>query len=636
MAGRPGLAAPRPSDQNANQKMIDFRASVRSGSARSRSRSARGWRRLAALLLVVTAPSLAAAALEDVPTRVASPSPRVLIVSSFGRDFAFYSDMSTRLRSDVALLSKEPVDFYEIAVELSRFEGEDRQKPFADYLAALFGDRPLTLVVALGGPATRFVRAYRETLFPDLPVLYGAVDVAHIDRAELGPNEALVPVQMDLARMPQSILRLLPETRHLAIVIGASPLERFWTVRLHDAFQPLAERLDLIWLDGLSLDETLAKVSALPPNSAVYLGLLLVDGAGLAHSQEQVLQALAAASNAPIFGLYDSQVGKGVVGGPVMPLQRIARQLAEATAHLLNGAAPEAVRFPPVLADELLFDARELERWKIPESRLLAGSEVLFRPVSSWVRYRWQIFGGASVVGLQSLLIGFLLAHRSRRRLAEEEVRALHGRMLAAYEQERRRLARELHDDLTQRLARLAIDAAQVERQGPTAGGGATLRLMREELVRLSADVHTLSRQLHPSILEDLGLAEALRSEGERFGREHQVEVDLELAETAAPLAPETALCLFRVAQEALRNTAHHARASRVAIVLREAHGDLELEVRDDGVGFEPALRRRTHGLGHISLRERLHLVGGRLEIESAPGTGTKLIARVPGAGAAA
>jgi signal transduction histidine kinase len=244
------------------------------------------------------------------------------------------------------------------------------------------------------------------------------------------------------------------------------------------------------------------------------------------------------------------------------------------------------------------------------------------------------ILAGSGALVLQSALIVGLLLHRARRRDAEREVRALHGRLLTTFELERRRLARELHDDLSQRLARLAIDAAQVELQRSTTAGNETLRNLRDELVRLSDDVHTLSRQLHPSILDDLGLADALRSEAERFSRDERVDIDLRLVEPPPGLAAETALCLFRVAQEALRNVARHARASHVEIVLREADGGLELGLQDDGVGFDAGARRQRTGIGHVSLRERLHLVGGRLEITSVPGKGTIVLARVPLAGA--
>lgn len=594
------------------------------------SAPARTLRRAVAVAWLV-ASTCAAAEVARPDRHVATPC-RVLLLSSFGSEFSFFSQVATDFRSELTLIRKGPCDYYEVALELSRFDSEERQAPFVDYLTALMASRRPDLVVTFGGPAARVGQHYRDRLFPAVPMLFAAVDVRHLDVSAMGALDAAVPVENNLSAIPEAILQLLPGTRHLAIVLGNSPLERFWREQLKRDFARFEPGLELIWLDGLSLEATAERVATLPPQSAVFLAMLLVDSAGTAYSQDRVLTAIIEISKSPVFGLFDNQVGAGIVGGPMMPLKQVSRRAAEAAARLLGGAAPADVRLPPVRATASIFDGRELARWKIPESRLPPGSDVRFRAVSPLVLYRWPILGSLGVVALQSALIVGLLVHRARRRSAEVEVRSLHGRLLHTYEQERRRLARELHDDLTQRLARLAIDAAQVERQGAAHGGGATLRRMRQELVQLSEDVHTLARQLHPSILDDLGFAEALRSEGERFGRNAHVEVDLQIAETAPKVGPETALCLFRVAQEALRNVARHARASRVAIFVRAAGDSLELEVRDNGVGFDPGASHR-HGIGHVSLRERLHLVGGQLEIASAPGRGTRVLARVPLAG---
>src|SRR6516165_4086579 len=218
----------------------------------------------------------------------------------------------------------------------------------------------------------------------------------------------------------------------------------------------------------------------------------------------------------------------------------------------------------------------------------------------------------------------------TKRRQAEEAARELSGRLINAQEEERSRLARELHDDVTQRLALLAIDAGRGERNLPSAAGGTAMRAMRESLIRLSEDVHALAYRLHPSILEDLGLIEALKTECERFGRVASIPVDLKAQEVPDPLPHAVALCLYRIAQEALRNVGRHARASAVQVSLRRLDGGVQLAVRDNGAGFDPAQQRDRPSLGHASMRQRIYQLNGELEVESAPGHGTTVLAWVP------
>ncbi len=223
----------------------------------------------------------------------------------------------------------------------------------------------------------------------------------------------------------------------------------------------------------------------------------------------------------------------------------------------------------------------------------------------------------------------------TERKRVEDELRDLSRRLIGAHEEERALLARELHDDLTQRVAVLAIEAGRAELAATDGAQSAVMQSVREGLVHLSEDIHTLAYQLHPSVLDELGLAEALRAECERQGRRGRLEISLKIEPLPTGLGKEKALCLFRVAQEALNNVARHAGAGGASVALRHMDDGLLLAVRDDGVGFDPASPGRGRSLGLASMHERVRLVNGTLDIESAPGRGTSVIAWVPDEGGA-
>ena len=198
----------------------------------------------------------------------------------------------------------------------------------------------------------------------------------------------------------------------------------------------------------------------------------------------------------------------------------------------------------------------------------------------------------------------------TERKRTEEQLRSLSARLITTQEKERSRLARELHDDITQRLARLAIDVGRCATGTSAASAAETAHAVREELIRLSEDVHALSYRLHPSILEDLGLVPALRAEAERFERQGSIPIVVNVQRCPSPSRRKSRFCLFRVAQEALRNAVRHSGARSIQLVLRRDDDGLQLAVQDDGSGFDPALQPEQPSLGLASMRERVHLVG--------------------------
>lgn len=224
-------------------------------------------------------------------------------------------------------------------------------------------------------------------------------------------------------------------------------------------------------------------------------------------------------------------------------------------------------------------------------------------------------------------LVGDIFTNALARKQADEAFRDLASKILTAQEVERRRLAREMHDDWTQRLAVLGLDVAMLEKSmNDPSVAIPLLQTIQERLAALSGDVHDLSRQLHPAILDELGLVEAIRSECLAFTRREGIAVDFRADAVPQSVAQDVGLCIYRVAQEALRNLAKHAAVSDCRVTLAMADQNLELRVQDDGVGFDPARLRQGAGIGLASMRERVNLTRARLMITSARGQGTTVI----------
>ncbi|MDJ0521587.1 MAG: ATP-binding protein [Planctomycetota bacterium] len=219
---------------------------------------------------------------------------------------------------------------------------------------------------------------------------------------------------------------------------------------------------------------------------------------------------------------------------------------------------------------------------------------------------------------------------RARRRKADE-IRHLTARLLSAQEAEQRRIGRDLHDDLGQRLAVLSLELAQLARkqEGRDPDDQARARTALETTQAIAADVSRISHQLHPAALEHLGLTAATRGLCREMGELADLTIAFEAEADLPALDPDSALSVFRIVQEALRNVARHSGANQATVGLEPHDGNLCVTVADDGHGFDPDAPRES-GIGLMSMRERAELLGGHFEIESAPGSGTTVRVSVP------
>jgi PAS domain S-box-containing protein len=245
-----------------------------------------------------------------------------------------------------------------------------------------------------------------------------------------------------------------------------------------------------------------------------------------------------------------------------------------------------------------------------------------------WIAGRWQGFMDAS--GEPSKMIGVNI-DITERKLAEEEVLEVSRKLIEAQEQERTRIGRELHDDIGQRLAMLVIELQQFQEH--PADLSEVRRRMGEVKKRTSDiadDIQSLSHELHSAKLQYLGIAGAMRGFCREFGEQQKVEIDFQTHDVPGPLSADISLCFFRVLQEALHNSAKHSGVRHFEVRLWGTSDEIDLTVKDSGVGFDREAAKTSRGLGLISMEERLKLLNGTLSIESQPNRGTTIHARVP------
>jgi signal transduction histidine kinase len=564
---------------------------------------------------------------------------QVLVLFSTGRD-AQVSILSEReLPRILDRGLGRSLDYYSEFIDSGRFPDPHYQAAFRDFLRLKYRGRRFDAVIAMLDVAAEFLAKNREDLFPGTPVISFASSAV----ADPGANATGVIDRMDYSRTLALARTLQPDITQVFVVGGAGSRDKILLDRALEQFRPYEAWLRITYLAGLPTKELERRLASLPEHSIIYYLLTYQDGAGQLFQPVDYLDRLAAVANRPIYSWVDSTMGHGIVGGSMRQLQKQIDAVADVTIRVLHGQAADSIprSFPDLNVDQI--DWRQIRRWGISEANVPAGTTVLFREPSAWDRFKVYILGAVALVVAQTALIVGLLVQGARRRQAEDmmrrsqaelrksydRIRDLGGRLLSAQEAERSRIARELHDDVSQQLARLAIDLGLLSGDGRVHRGDAS-KLAHDALDRarsVAVSVHDLSHRLHPAKLRLLGLVAALGSLQEEFSQSGTtVAFTYDNVPTAVP--HDLALCLFRIVQEALQNGVKHGAARHITIRLDGTPEGLDLTIVDDGVGFDVDAVR--DGIGLISMAERLEPLGGVLEIHSRVGAGTRLQARVP------
>ena len=375
----------------------------------------------AAVALVV---SIGGTAAQPKSGETADQPKKILFLHSFGPNFQPWVTWRREIGRELNRQSPWPLDIQEQSLVTARGGDDPSEAKFAEYLGVLYAQRPPDLIVALGAPAARFVQRHRADLFPTTPMLLAAIEVRRVDQSMLSEQDAVVGVRKDYVVLFENILRLLPETKAIAMIAGNSPNEQFWAGEQQRILGPLlANRVELIFYNQRPFDAILKEVASLPPHSAIFNEQLAVDGAGVVYGDKEPLKRIYEVANAPIFSLDESYFNGEVVGGPMWSPTEGARPTAAVAVQMLGGEKAGGIKVPPIEFSAPKYDWRQLQRWNISASRLPPGSKVLFREPTAWERYSWQIALIVAVILLQAGLISALLNAHRWRRLAEVQSR---------------------------------------------------------------------------------------------------------------------------------------------------------------------------------------------------------------------
>ena len=554
--------------------------------------------------------------------------------------------VAREFEADLIAQSPDQIELFRESLDSSFITEEHDQEETRNWYREKYSQRKLDLIVTLGPSSHDFIAKEHAEYFPGVPVVFG-LDLK-LDHEATAPDPDFTGVWMDFD--PVSTVdvarQLLPATKHIAVVSGRGQFDRLFTDTVKTELQGY-QGVDFTYLTDLDLSSLLEKVRRLPNDTAILYLAVTKDRNEQNLFVPYTLPLVSAAADVPIFGLVNLMVlrGMGIVGGRLSGYTDTGPLVAELALQVLQGARPESI--PAItVANRYAFDWKQMQRWGIDASRLPAGSVVLNREPSAWQRYKRIILTVLFLLVVSTGITVYLLIERAKRirvqqaleaelaerKKAEAALMDLSGRLINAHEEERSRIARELHDDFNQRLAVLVINLKRAARIFPSEPDKALGRIneLCDQTSDIGEDLHKMSRNLHSSALDVLGLAGGIHELCDEFAEQYGLRVEFASDGVSLPLSPAVSLCLFRIAQEALSNVRKHSGANEVFVQLHRNGKDVLLSIVDTGVGFDSLDPAFQTGLGLRSMQERLRAVGGTIAIDSKSGSGAQILARAP------
>ena len=578
-------------------------------------------------------------------TAAQAPAPHTVLAIHWGPpDFPTTPLVNDAIKE--ALSSHDvPIDYFAEYLESDRVPPAAASEALAEYIRAKYQGRHIDVVFAIADPVLPFALDHRRELFPDAAIVFSGVVSPTDQERSSGAGVTGVLRGTAYGETLKIALDLHPGTEQVFVVARSRDHATIESAR--NELRGFSERVRLTYLDQPTLGGLVSAVKAVPPRSLVLFIWYAPDDPGFIPNSAEVVEQLARVSPVPIYGTNERYVGSGVVAGVVRGARETGVRMGEMALQVINGTPARDI---PVESARLLttFDWRQVRRWGIDPSRLPDNANIVFRTPTIWESYRLYIVATLIVVAAQLLLITGLLTQRAQRRRAEdatraseatlrtsyERIRLLAGSLINAQETARAGVARDLHDDVCQGLAAVSMTVSTIKNsrgnvQDP-AIQDALSKLYDDTMIVFQA-IRRVSHDLHPATLRLLGLGVALKAHCAEISKRHGVQVSFKADADLGTLPFTTAVCLFRIAQESVRNAIVHGEALRVAVSVQRLGEDVVLTIADDGRGFDlDAVRKGAGGLGLVSIEERAHVVGGDVEIITGMRQGTTVRVRCP------
>lgn len=592
------------------------------------------------------------------PARAAGAPAHIVMLSASDPYLPAFVVLDGATREAIRAGAGRRVEFFAETLDMLRFPRAQIEQEAIALLRKKYRDVKVDAVVAVETTALDFAERNRDELWPGAAIVFHSVPMTTLAGRTRAPRTTGVPVRYEIEPTLGLALQLRPQTRRIVVVGGTAEFDRGMQRLARLALDRVSGGLKVDYVVDSSLPEALDAAAKLPADAIVLYLSMFRDGAGAQHVPRDVLRRLAAVSGAPVFGMFETYFGEGIVAGRLASYEAQGRRAGELVARVLNGERPAELGVQPPVPPGCIADWRQLRRWGIDERLLPDGCALEFRELSAWDRYRWPILGALAIMLAQAALIAALFIQRQRRQRAElavqqSRVELAHAARLATMGELTASIAHEVNQPLGAILAN--VDAADMLLESGTeriADVRQILADVRRDDLRASDVIRRLRALLakHEMAQAPLDLGEAIEEVLRLLGaeaRRRQVTFVTEL-DSARPEVlgdrvhlQQVLLNLVINAMDAMADTPVPLR--RVVVrTLAQPDGSVEVAVIDRGHGIPPerlprlfdsfyTTKERGMGLGLSISKSIVEAHGGRIRAEGNAGGGATFRFTLPG-----